>query len=340
MFINCYIQAIGDQIGGKFSSFPASIIHIPRYQGAILTIPAGLQITSDRKFIWSLEAPIPNGILNITNTESNTPTIEFDPNIYSGTDLFLRCTIKGQPNNYIRYIVFTTLTSLIGIGEVFNNALIEIPEYSIQTISNQLTIPPNTAVPILNATWDLAWAKPIYSDNIVNYLVEEWDNLVSNWKVTSITTNTYVSNINNNVTYRVTPKYNNFTNVNSIKATYNQVSIPEGLGLAGHDTIIFSNDINLNKNINISNATLPAFYNNIELIEVPPDNFILFEDTNLNKPLANPTTTNNLIFFTQVELFNYIDNLNIYIDIYLLKELIAINQQPNPFIFWAEQTGV
>lgn len=339
MLANCYIQAIGDQIGGKFSSLPAAAIHIPRYLGAILTIPAGLQVTSDRKFIWSLETPIPNGVLNITNTESNTPSIEFDPNIYSGDDLFLRCTIKGQPNNYIRYIVFTTITSLISIGEISSNALIEIPQYSIQTISNQLTIPSNTAVLILNATWDLYWSQPVYSNNIANYLVEEWDNLVSNWKITTITTNTYVSNINSNVTYRVTPKYNNFTNVNSTKATYNQVVIPEGLGLAGHDTVIFSNDINLNKNISISDATLPIFYTNLEPIETSPEYFIIFEDTSLNKPLANLTTANNLAFFQQVELFDYIDILNIYIDSYLLEELIEINQQPSPFIFWAESTG-
>lgn len=339
MFNNCYIQAIGDQVGGKFSTIPASVIHIPRYQGAIFTIPAGLQITSNRKFVWSLETPIPDGVLSITNTESSTPTIEFDPNIYSGADLFLRCTIKGQPNNFIRYIVFTTLTSLITIGEITSNALIEIPQYSIQAVNNQLSIPSNTAVLISNATYGLAWSAPVYSNNILNYLVEEWDSLLSIWKITSTTTNVYINNINNNVTYRVTPKYNNFTNVNSTKPTYNQTVIPDGLGLAGHDTFILNNDNALNKIITINTGILPVFYNSIEPVEISLDNFSIFNDITLNKSLPNLTSINNATFFTQVELFMYIDNLNIYIDTFLLKELITINQQPSALIFWAEQTG-
>lgn len=342
MLINTYIQSVGDQVGGSFKQLPPTLVHVPRLQGAFFTLPSGLIITSERKFEWSLVPPIPNGVVSLTNVFSETPTIEFDPQAYSGGDLKIKCSIRGQPNNFAIYTLFTVLTSLFTGGDLIVAEELFIPEYSISNLAYSFSGISGTVGPITNFTPNLVWQAPSLKDNLINYLVENWDPVSNNWIFNTYTTNTYLNNVNLNNTYRVKPIFPAYINVNSVEFKYTPNISTEDTLILGIDSYNIAIDTNLNS-IYVENTQVvgnPAFFASIEP-SLQEDLFFSFVDTNLNDGLISSIQIENTNpFFTQVELINYdTDLFYIYNDNTLNDSLILHSQLENTAIFWAEQTG-
>lgn len=339
MLINTYIQSVGDQIGGSFKQLPATLIHIPRYQGAFLTLPAGLILNSDREIEWSLELPIPNGVVALTNPYSHTPTIEFNPLTYSGGDLKIRCTIRGQPNNFAIYILYTTLTSTYKAGDWVQEESLIINQYQPTNISLTPTSPANTASSFSNFNWALSWSSPIYTDNLLGYDIEKWNAINSTWESLGFTSNNAYNNVDFNSVHRVKAKYNEYINTNSTEFKYsNQIAS----NIVALDPYFLFNDILLNNDISLNQtANTATFFVGIELFNLQEPWFLL-NDTALNDTSININQNTPLpTFFTSVENFNYlIETYILYNDILLNNPPdITINQTPSNNIFWSEPIG-
>jgi hypothetical protein len=173
-----YVSQTGniDQVGGDFI-FPFSETHIPRIQGNFYTVPSGLQVKGNRKFIWSIDSFIP-GLIGITNERTPTPTIEFDANLFSQPLIRIKCTLIGQ-NKSKDYLLFTVSTSqiqtaLYPFNIVTNNNYYNIKNPSIITSDQNYIGGSNTP----STLFYLQWVKSNYSALTgaqIEYLVEIWN---------------------------------------------------------------------------------------------------------------------------------------------------------------------
>lgn len=339
MLINTYIQSVGDQVGGSFKQLPPTLIHLPRYQGAFVTLPSGLVLNSDRAIEWSLEFPIPNGVIALTNPYSNTPTIEFNPITYSGGDLKIRCSIRGQPNNFAIYVLFTTLTSVYKGGDYFQEESLIISQYQPTNINLTPTSPVNTASLFSNFNWALNWTSPIYTDNLIGYEIEKWNAINSSWDSLGFTSNNTYNNADFNFSHRVKSKYDQYINVNSIEFKYSNQIAPNIVGL---DQYTLFNDLALNENISINQLTNSAtFYVSIENPNLQEPLFLLNDVTLNDINIIINQNTSIPVFFTSIESFNYlIETYTMYNDIILNSPTdVIINQTSSNNIFWSESIG-
>lgn len=317
------ITGIIDQVGGNIK-VPPSEIHIPRYQGNFFTIPIGLQILGGRKYVWSVDTTLP-GVIGITNIYSPTPTIEFDFNAYSASFLPIRCTIIGQPNNFVEYILYTSATStaktsLYPITTVTNNNFYNVRNLNIFT-DNSILFPDN-------GNYYLGWAASAH-EIPQNYLVQIWQD---GWSNLTVTNNTVIPITNPNTSYRVKAQFLNSEVQSEFKSYGIQYTDSYLLSSSSIKSLINISEYLLNFSQNLSGLT---FFTAIEntIIETS----IVFR---VNSLLIIKNFNQNLsqnIFFSSVEELTGTSNVIAYINTY--DHILNFNQNSSPNIFWVESIG-
>lgn len=317
------ITGIIDQVGGSIF-MPPSETHIPRYQGNFFTLPAGLQIKGNRKYVWSVNTTLP-GVIAITNVNTPTPTIQFDSNIYSGVSLRIRCTIVGQPRNFIEYTLFTastssSQTSLQLVSRIDDNNYFNVTNINIFSQSD--VIIPNTN------NYFLAWSAPKYLVPL-NYLVQIWND---GWTNFTLTPNSIIPITNPNTSYRVKALFLN-SEIQSQFINY---------GLNYFDRYLLGSS-NITVNINSFNNIL-----NFNQILNPLPLFSSVEIFNSNSNIVSRVVAFNSInnynqnlfvgtFFSSVETFLGASNINSYINSF--NTILNFNQNISNNPFWSEPIG-
>lgn len=318
------ITGIIDQIGGSFI-LPPSETHIPRYQGNFFTLPAGLQIKGNRKFIWSVDTLNIPGVIAITNATTATPTIEFNSNVYSGVSLKIRCTIIGQPRNFIEYTLFTASTSVsttacYSISNITDNNFFNIRNINITGANNSLITDSNS--------YTLRWARPLYEKDCI-YIVEVWND---GWSALATTSATAISILNSLTSYRIKTIYLN----SEIQTDYiNYGAQSNGLNyLSNSSNIAYYNSVSNINNFNQNLNPLPLF-TSIENTTIQSNILTYYISTstlnNFNQNL------NGSSFFSSVE--NNLSISNIISYYVSNNNLLNFTQNTNPNIFWSESTG-
>lgn len=321
------IAGIIDQVGGSII-VPDSVLHIPRYQGNFFTLPAGLQIKGDRKYVWSVNTLLP-GVIGITNVNSPTPTIEFDGNIYSEVSLIIRCTIVGQPRNFKEYLVFTAPTSTI---QTSVNPFNTVSDNNFYNVTNVLVSIANESSLINGSSTNylLGWNAPT-SSNINYYLIEVWNGTSFNFF--TLTSNSTIPITNPLITYRVKPIYlSYYAGVSNF--AYSSLSYNDNLLLGA--SFIKAQIQSFNKIVNYNQtASIASFFASIELtsIESNVKPFI----TAFNKIVNYNQNTNAAAFFASVELTSIESKINSQINSF--NKILGYNQTPSNAIFWAETIG-
>jgi hypothetical protein len=320
-----------DQKGGNII-FPPSVTHIPRTDGNFFTVPAGLQIRGNRKFIWSIDSFIP-GLVAITNERTATPTIEFDSVIFSQPFIYINCTLIGQNSSNKKYILFTTNTSTIYTSfqlssVISNNNYYSIQNLAIVTTSDYFLF--NDPSPNI---FYLEWAASNFtqiSKTLVNYLIEIWDENLG-FIYFGYTTDQRILITNLIPSYRVTPIYENSSlNVPSIFShTYNDSHL-----LSSSNTL--SNIYLTNLGIkNFSTANSNPFYTSIQEEIILDSDLAKLRTSALINNFSNISSN---IFFTGVESYINIDAIDSKIYEYSQISQFTQNQTPNN-LFWTQLTG-
>jgi hypothetical protein len=319
------VTGIIDQVGGSIK-VPASTEHIPRYQGNFFTLPSGLEIKGNRKFIWSVDTSTP-GVVGITNEFTSTPTIEFNSNVYSQANLKIKCTIIGQPKNFIEYILYTVSTSVATTAFHTFSTITDNNFFNVTNIG--INIENNSSLITENNSYVLSWAAPAYSQHKVNYLIEIWN---EQWEFFGITSNTNIS-INNPLTsYRIKAVFLN-SEVQSEHRTFG-ISYNDLLLLNTSRLLSQISGVNILFNFN-QNLNSNSFFSSVEAI-------------NINSSILTELIGDSIIFnFNQNiainSFFSSVDTAssNSTIESYILDNNIitGFNQNPSNNIFWTQAIG-
>jgi hypothetical protein len=318
---------ITDQVGGNIG-LPLSEIHIPRIQGANYTLPAGLAIRGNRKFIWTVDTSIP-GVLGILNPNSNTPTIQFDPVVFSRPFLNIKCTIIGQPSRSKEYVLFTSATSTTGTGISYSNSI--TPNQGI-VLNPQINISNNSNLVTNTDSYILEWGLPLYINN-TSYLIEIWNSTLNNWDFFAVTNNQQIPITNPLTTYRIKAVYPLYVHVNNPFVTYG-IGYNDLLSLTASKNSAVINNISTIRNYNQTPSTA-TFYTSIEAVNIDSigrSTLNIISTINGYNQTANPN-----IFFTSINYLNTdsIDKPNLN----TLSALTGFNQNPNGLQFWTQLTG-
>ena len=338
------INSVIDQIGGKFLSLPNTQIYLSNPQEEFFTIPSGLIVSSNRKFVWSLDEPVLPGVIGITNVYSTTPTVKFDPLNFTGGDVAIICTVLGQPKKTYRYSLFVSLTSLtssislMSLQSSITTENIEVKEYTIYNLDISLEPNSNINSSLVNSNlgfldFILTWSAPKYSNNLLCYKLEAWNSIDSNWQLISTQTKTFYSNANPNLTYRVAPVYSIIENVNSSKLVYLSSSIL--------DTLLNKDKLNLVENYAAENINISSALNNLSFYSSFED-YKLEEKTIISEFPSLETIVIQQITspfnFSSSSILDLENNLNLKENSIYLP--ILINSSPSRSQFWSEATGV
>jgi hypothetical protein len=333
-----YISQTGniDQVGGDII-LPYFATHVPRNDGNFFTMPSGLQIKGNRKFIWSIESFIP-GLIGITNERTSTPTIQFDSNVFSQVFIRIKCTLIGQNNRAKEYILFTVSTSETQTGfypfsQIANNNYYSVKNLDIvASNSNSIYIGgSNTS----NNVFYLEWSRSLYSVEFAaptSYLVEIWDGQGFEFYGVSTNENILITNIT--TTYRVTPLYLN-SEVKTAPTTFLNTtdSLNSGI-LSTSSTNSKIQDLGFVNNFT-QTSNNAAFFTNIEQFST-----LDLINSKITTPtfINNFSNLNNTIFFTDVSNYNNEDILNSKITNFINITNFSQNTTSNN-LFWTELIG-
>lgn len=329
MAIFAYASGCVDQIGGNFI-LPEVVTHLPRFQGSSFTLPPGLEISGDRAFIWSLNKEY-QGVVGIRDVETATPTVDFDPESFSAPFVEIRCTIKGQPLNYVVYNIFTSISSPFYAGATTYSSL-EFDDYNIKdesfTINNSLIQEANYTADIIS-NLILYWKPPAFG-NVDYYKVEKWG---SGWEFIGITSNPSYIIPKQAITYRITPVY--FKYAPGIEQPRTVSVILEGIVAKSFWTPYQSTFTYINTPITPSTDIFFTVFKTREYesdLDLYQDKFTYMSD-------IDQTITYTDTFWIQVFSEGYQDKIGIYQDQFAYRNL---NQSTDPYteVFWSKGIGI
>jgi hypothetical protein len=287
-------------------------------------MPAGLEISSSRKFRWSLVTIAP-GLLGITNETTATPTIQFDPLIFSGVSIKIRCSIVGQPRNFKDYILYTVINeqSYVGFQSVIN-----VTNSQYYDITNLNVVATQSSFITGTGPFSLEWGPTAYPGK-QSYLVEIWND---GWQFLTQTSNYIIPVTNPLTSYRVKAIFTN-SEIKSNFVTYG-VSYKDEYYLTVEKSaskVYLSNNIIGYQQINSSST----FFVGIE------------QDSRIDNILSKLYIENNVVGYTQVNntlsFFTSIETLSmqesVLSKLYTTNLILGYTQLPNPNLFFTELIG-
>ena len=328
MSVFAYASGSLDQIGGNIT-IPPSVTHLPRFQGSSFTLPEGLAITGNRAFIWELAKPY-NGVLGITGQFSQTPTINFDPEVFSEPFIEIRCRVRGQALNFIRYFLFTALSTTYTAGAT-TYATLEFTDYKIKdpsfTIDNSIRIEADFGNQIIS-NLILFWKPPNFK-NVKHYIIEKWG---TGWEPVGITSVPSYIIPKEEITYKITTIFSlERPGINQVD--YIEIK-PEGI-LAKDILALYQNTFTY---LNFSQPqTSNVFYTSFENFDIE-DSLIYYQET-FNTSLSQNTDSYIDTFWIQVQEDFYEDSTSVRIETFTNNNL---NQNTNTYseIFWSQGIGI
>lgn len=329
--------SVQDQVGGAFLNIPEPEVHIPRFNGAFFTLPAGLAIPGGRNFIWTLVPPIPPGVLGITGTTTETPTIEFDELVFSGENVRIKCQLLGQLNNFIVYTLDTVLTSRSKVG-VHRVSFFSDYGYQFNNFNMTVTGAENAgSLANFPSNYQLSWNANT-TRGISGRIIERWDPVANNWVLENqsndIITVTHFST--NNVTHRIIPVLNQYTYGNPVY-TYTQLEQDDTYALTPFLLSLYFRPVGgfirqVDQTPTNRGFFLTTEFENFEDKD-PLTVYLKSETFNVDQ---SPTSAS---FFVEILLENQEDKAP-GLDVYFKGlSTISVDQTPSTEIFWVEQTG-